>query len=129
VVPQQLKQVQFIATVLPSDAYSRGAEEPVLANDPNLFFRTGMENICAILAARLIDAGTGTRWTSTAADAAIADFVHTLMGVGAGRDATPISILKDHMTSAGAAGLSASDALKSSFMLACLSPSVVGMGQ
>jgi hypothetical protein len=129
VVPQQLKQVQFIATVLPSDSYSRGAEAPVLANDPNLFFRTGMENICAILAARLIDAGTGTRWTSTAPDAAIADFVHVLMGVGAGRDATPISILTDHMTSARAAGLTASDALKSSFTLACLSPSVVGMGQ
>src|SRR5207253_5278323 len=47
-VPQDLKAVQFIAGVLPSDAYSRGAEEPVLANDPNLFFRTGMENICAL---------------------------------------------------------------------------------
>ncbi|HJX21103.1 MAG TPA: hypothetical protein VJ454_08930, partial [Steroidobacteraceae bacterium] len=43
VVPQDLKAVQFIARVLPSDSYSRGAEEPVLANDPNLFFRTGME--------------------------------------------------------------------------------------
>lgn len=129
VVPQDLKQVQFIARVLPSDAYSRGAEEPVLANDPNLFFRTGMENICATLARKLIDAGAGTRWSSTSPDAAIADFVHTLMGVGAGRDATPLSILGEHLAATRAAGLSASDALKSTFMLACLSPSVVGMGQ
>ncbi len=129
VVPQDLKAVQFIARVLPSDSYSRGAEEPVLANDPNLFFRTGMENICVIFAARLIDAGPGTRWSSASPDAAIADFVHTLMGVGAGRDATPLSILGEHFQSAKTAGLSASDALKSTFVIACLSPSVVGMGQ
>ena len=128
-VPQDLKGVQFIATVLPSDAYSRGGEEPVLANDPNLFFRTGMENICAALSRRLIDAATTGRWSSGSPDAAIADFVHTLMGLGRDRDTTPISILTDHFHSAIGAGLSASDALKSTFVLACLSPSVVGMGQ
>ena len=128
VVPDDLKQVQFIAKVLPSDAYSRGADEPVLANDPNLFFRTGMENVCAILAARLIDSANA-RWSSASPDAAIADFVHVLMGVGAGRDATPLSILSGHFQSARAAGLAPTDALKSTFVLACLSPSVVGMGQ
>ncbi len=129
VVPDDLKRVQFIAKVLPSDAYSRGADEPVLANDPNLFFRTGMENICAVLAARLIDSGANARWSSASPDAAIADFVHVLMGLGAGRDATPLSILSGHFQSTGAAGLSPTDALKSTFVLACLSPSVVGMGQ
>jgi len=129
VVPQDLKGVQFIARVLPSDSYSRGAEDSVLANDPNLFFRTGMENICAALGNKLIDASAGTRWSSASPDAAIADFVHLLMGVGTGRDATPLSILTDHFQSAGAAGVSASDALKSTFVLACISPSVVGMGQ
>jgi len=129
VVPEDLKEVQFIAGVLPSDAYSRGAEEPVLANDPNLFFRTGMENICAVLAGHLIDAGPGTRRSSASPDAAIGDFVHTLMGLGAGRDTPRLSILNEHMAAARAAGLSDSDALKSTFVLACLSPSVVGMGQ
>ena len=129
VVPQGLTEVQFIAGVLPSDAYSRGAEEPVLANDPSLFFRTGMEKICAILADTLIDAGQGARWSSASPDAAIADFVHALMGVGAGRDTTPLAILREHMAEALAAGQSASDGLKSTFMVACLSPSVVGMGQ
>jgi hypothetical protein len=127
VVPQDLKGVQFIARVLPSDSYSRGAEDSVLANDPNLFFRTGMENICAALAGKLID--TGARWSSSTPDAAIADFVHTLMGVGSGRDATPLQILNEHFQSARTAGVSATDALKSTFVLACISPSVVGMGQ
>ncbi len=88
-----------------------------------------MENMCATFAARLIDGSAGTRWSSASPDAAIADFVHTLMGVGAGRDATPLAILGEHFQSAKAAGLSASDALKSTFVIACLSPSVVGMGQ
>ena len=128
VVPGALKSIQFIATTLPSDAYSRGSEEAVLANDPNLFFRTGMENICATLSKYLID-GTAARWSSGSPDAAIADFVHQLMGVGTDRDATPIQILTEHRASAIAAGQSAADALRSSFVLACLSPSVVGVGQ
>ena len=128
-VPAALKQVQQIAAVLPSDQYSRGAEAPVLAADPSLFFRAGMENICAALAGQLVDAGATSRWTSAKSDAAVADFVHLLMGIEKARDATPLAILGSHLQSARAAGLSASDALKSTFMLACLSPSVVGIGQ
>jgi hypothetical protein len=128
-VPNALKPVQQIASVLPSDQYSRGAEAPVLAADPSLFFRTGLENICAVLAGQLIDASMTPRWTSTNPAAAIADFVHTLMGIEKARDATPLSILTSHFQSARAAGLTASDSLKSAFVLACLSPSVVGIGQ
>jgi hypothetical protein len=128
VVPSELKQVQFIASTLPSDAYSRGAEQPVLANDPNLFYRTGMENICAVLSKYLID-GNGKKWSSGSPDAAIADFVHKLMGLGKDRDATPIQILSEHRAAAIAAGENAADSLRSSFVLACLSPSVVGLGQ
>jgi len=127
-VPKQLLPVQLIATVLPSDQYSRGAEEPVLANDPTLFFRTGMENVCVALAGQLIDAGSSSRWTSSSPQPAIADFVHLLMGVGAPRDATPLSILTDHFNAARA-GQGDSTALKSTFTLACLTPSVVGIGQ
>ncbi len=128
-VPNALKLVQQIATVLPSDQYSRGAEAPVLAADPSLFFRTGMENICTALAGQLIDSGTAPRWTSTNPAAATADFVHALMGIEMARDATPTAILTSHYQSARTAGLSASDSLKSTFVLACLSPSVVGVGQ
>jgi len=126
-VPAKLAPVQLIASVLPSDQYSRGTEDAVLANDPNLFFRTGMENVCAALAGQLID--NGTRWSSGNSSAAIGDFVHQLMGIAAPADATPLSILADHDKGALSSGLSASDALKSTFVLACLSPSVVGIGQ
>ena len=146
-----LGTVQTIARVLPSDQYSRGSEIPVLANDPSLVFRTGMENICAALANKLVDGGGGGKWVSTApasVTTAIGDFVHALMGVNGDRDAPRISILTDHFTAAKAAQLAAlpqttppaaptpaqvaqaqSDALRSTFVLACLSPSVVGVGQ
>ena len=101
----------------------------MLANDPNLFFRTGLENICASLAGQLVDAGVATRWSSTNPDPAISDFVHGLMGIEKARDATPLGILQDHFQAAKVAGSSASDALKSTFLLACLSPSVAGIGQ
>ena len=123
------RAIQLIVAVLPSDQYSRGAEQAVLANDPNLFFRTGLENICASLTGQLVDAGSATRWSSMNPDPAISDFVHGLMGIEKAREAMPLKILQDHFQAAKVAGLSASDALKSTFVLACMSPSVVGMGQ
>ncbi|TMB29083.1 MAG: hypothetical protein E6J65_03195 [Deltaproteobacteria bacterium] len=123
------RAVQLIVAVLPSDQYSRGAEQAVLANDPNLFFRTGLENICASLAGQVVDAGSATRWSSLNPDAAISDFVHGLMGIETARDATPLGILQGHFQAAKGGGSSASDALKSTFVLACLSPSIAGIGQ
>ena len=35
-----------IAGGLPSDGYGRGATAPVLPNQPTLFYRAGLENIC-----------------------------------------------------------------------------------
>src|SRR5262249_34863984 len=40
---------------LPSDGYGRGATAPVLPNDPTLFYRSGMENICQTVAQMVID--------------------------------------------------------------------------
>ena len=128
-VPKALLQVQLVASVLPSDAYSRGGEEPVLANDPNLFFRTGMEIVCSTLATQLIDNGVNPRWSSTQPDQSINDFVHQLMGIGSDNDVTPKQLLRGHFDAAVAGGAKAVDALRSTFTVACLSPSVVGIGQ
>ena len=128
-VPQGLQVVRTIATVLPSDQYSRGAEGAVLANDPSLVFRTGLENLCVAVAGQVVDNGASSRYKSANPNAAIADFVHTLMGVTSDRDAQRLVILQGHFAAAMSAGESASDALKSTFVLACLSPSVVGVGQ
>ena len=128
--------VPQIVSGLPSDGYGRGSTMPVLPNQPSLFFRAGTENICASVAASVIDVGAAKQvagvkyWASAAADAAIADFVATLMAlVPSDPRATPAtSLLKDHFTAAMAQGASASDALKSTFVVACQAPSALSIG-
>ncbi|MBS2022433.1 MAG: hypothetical protein JST92_08485 [Deltaproteobacteria bacterium] len=127
--------VRTVANALPSDQFSRGVEGAILANDPSMVFRTGMESLCGALADKLVDNGSASRYKSTDPTTAIADMVHTLMGITGDRDAPRIAILTDHFTHAkrpaqgSAPAISATDALKSTFVLACLSPSVVGVGQ
>ncbi len=128
-VPGALKGAKTIATVLPSDQYSRGSEVPVLANDPSLFFRSGMENVCIALAGQVIDSAANPLYSSTQPDVAIQGFVHDLMAVSADRDAEPIQILTEHFNAAKAQGATQANALKSTFVLACLSPSTIGVGQ
>jgi hypothetical protein len=125
-----------IASGLPSDGYGRGATMPVLPNDPTLFYRAGTENMCEIVAAAVIDvppakqvAGV-TQWSSAMPDAAIAAFVGTIMGLPPSdpRAAPATTILKTHFTDAMTAGATAGDALKSTFVAACLAPSAVSIG-
>jgi len=128
--------VPQIVSGLPSDGYGRGSTAPVLPNQPTLFFRAGTENICTSVAASIIDVAAskqiaGVRyWSSTTPDAAIADFVGNLMGLvpSDARAAPATTLLKSHFTSAMAQGASASDALKSTFVVACQAPSAVSIG-
>jgi hypothetical protein len=132
--------IATLARGLPSDGYSRGAETPVLPTDSSLFFRSGTENICRRLADQMVDvaaAPTATpphaasKYQSTAPDAAIADFVATLMGLPDGdpRAADVKQILIAHYQSALATtGIKARDALKSTFVLACTAPSTISVG-
>ena len=127
-VPSSLRVVQTIATALPSDQYARGEEGAVLANDPSLVLRTGLENLCVAIANTVIDNGS-SRYLSSNPTFAIGDFVHTLMGITGDRDTSRIDILTSHFNAAKLGGANASDSLKSTFVLACLSPSVIGLGQ
>jgi len=129
VVPATLKPVQTIAASWPSDQYSRGNPTPVLANNPSLFMRAGMENLCAALSNYLIDNATTGIWKSTDPTTAIQAFSTQLMGLSSARATQPEAILTSHFNSATATGASASNSLKSTFVVACLSPYVVGVGQ
>ena len=119
-----------IATNMPSDGYSRGAEAPMLANDPNIFFRAGAENICHTMADQLVDGLEGSRYSSHAPEAAVADLVATVMALTTTdpRAEAARAILLDHFTAATKGGATATDALKSTFVLACLAPSSVALG-
>jgi hypothetical protein len=120
---------------LPSDGYGRGSTEPVLPNSPTLFYRAGLENICEQVAAQVIDAAVSPKqpnakhWVSSAPDAAIADFVSLLVGLAPSdpRTAAVTAVLKKHFTDASTTQ-SKTDALKSTFTAACLSPTFIGVG-
>ena len=45
-----------IVSGMPSDGYGRGSTIPVLPNQPTLFYRAGLENVCAQVAGLTIDA-------------------------------------------------------------------------
>jgi hypothetical protein len=126
--------VPNIAANLPSDGYSRGAVSALYVNDPDPFYRSGTEQICALLADKVVDVGGGgtslfSSSTPASVTSSIADMVHNFMGLDSSRDGMPISILTSHYTAATSSGSTPTIALKSTFTLACLSPWVVSIGQ
>lgn len=123
--------VSRISLSIPQSSYSRGAEAPTVARDPNLFFRASVENVCRLVADQVVDMGTMTRYKSTDPTTAIDDFVHTVMGLPAAdtRSAPARQILQEHYDAAlKQTGIVAKDALKSTFVLACSSPTSVSIG-
>jgi len=128
--------IPSIVSGLPSDGYGRGSTIPVLPNQPTLFYRAAIENICAAVAAQVIDVAPANQlpnvkqWSSAQPDAAIADFVGTVMALTASdpRAAQATTVLKAHFTAATQQGATASNALKSTFVAACQAPSAVSIG-
>jgi len=127
---QTQQAAAVIAGDLPADGYSRGAEAPVLANDPTLFFRAGIENLCRLVAAQVVDAGTNSKYSSSKPDDAIADFVHTIADLASSdpHAADVQAVLHDHYANAVKSGAMPKDALQSTFVLACMTPSAIGLG-
>jgi hypothetical protein len=136
------KRVRTLAASWPSGQYSRGSASPALPVAPSVLTRGGMESLCVELSHRLVDTerrsfpfrflfadGKPSPFSSSDSDAAIHALVTNLMGLTSDRAAGPTSILQEHFAAARQSGSSATDALKSTFVLACLSPYVAGMGQ
>jgi hypothetical protein len=132
-----LTRSKNLALSIPGAGYARGDVEPLLPHDPNMFFTAATDNLCATLAAQLIDVtGTGavTRWSSTDPPKAIADFVSLVIGVPPAdpRSADLTAVLNEHYTQALAMQTStrgaATTALRSTFILACSSPLGISTG-
>ncbi len=118
-----------LATNIPSDGFARGAEGPLLPTNSTMFFRSASESLCLLAADFAVDV-PGSRYDSTKKDQAIGDFVSNIMGLTATDPAREpaTAILQAHYDKAIAAKASASDALKSTFTLACTSPTSVTLG-
>ncbi len=136
--------ITTIAGGLPSDGYGRGATKPNLPDSPTLFYRAGLENICEAVAAMVIDPAAGslpagaTSWKSSDPSGAVAEFVATIMAITPSdpRSSQAQSILMSHFNAALASAptppatkaITATQALQSTFVAACLSPSFAGIG-
>jgi hypothetical protein len=134
--PKTPSVVAQVVAGLPSDGYGRGSTIPVLPNQPNLFYRAGLETICENVAIAVVDATPDPnqpgvkQWSSSQPQAAINDFVSLVMGLTTSdkRSAPANAILLDHYHQALATGATPTDSLRSTFVVACLSPSFIGIG-
>jgi hypothetical protein len=127
--------IPAIVSGLPSDAYGRGAVAPILPNQPTLFFVAGVQNICESVAEQVVDASDDRkgvrRWSSADPHAAIGDFVGTVMALAPSdaRASDARALLESHFEAALARpGTTPTDALRSTFVLACMAPSAVSVG-
>ncbi len=121
--------IRTVAATWPSDQYGRGNPTPLLANSPSLFLRGGLENICAALADLVVDVPRAGTYSSNDPPAAVESLATTLMGLSGDRSTRSQRILLRHFNSSLRSGASPSDAMKSTFVLACLAPCVAGIGQ
>jgi hypothetical protein len=114
---------------IPLDGYLRGAEAPALSTDQTPFYRGATESLCAYAAGLTVDKAK-SRYDSTKKDTAITDFVENIMGITPDdpNSAAVTQLLRDHYDAAIAAKASPTDALKSTFITACLSPTSVAIG-
>ena len=119
------------AVLMPVDTYYRAYALPALPTNPDLFYRQSVESMCGLIANQIIDVTPGpSKYVSTDVNTAINDFVTIVMDLPASdpRAASANAILVDNFTAAKGTGVTATDALKSTFTLACIAPSSVILG-
>jgi hypothetical protein len=136
-----------IAGSVAADAFSRGSQTPVTPAYPDLFYRAATEELCENVAKLVVDA-TGGPYTSSSTSCANGDglltkFVEQVMGLNP-TDALhdgAVDILVSHCGAAakvktttggglggGTTSSAQTNAVRSTFVLACESPSSLGIG-
>jgi hypothetical protein len=122
-----------------ADAFSRGSQTPVTPAYPDLFYRAATEELCENVAKLVVDV-TGGPYTSsstscTNGDGLLTKFVEQVMGLNPSdpAHAQSLSILETHCAAAAkvktsGGGSAQTNAVRSTFVLACESPSSLGIG-
>jgi hypothetical protein len=127
-----LKIVNSVAT----DAFSRGSEIPVTPSDPTLFYRAASEMLCENVAGKVVDV-SGSMYQSSSYTTAISDMVSRIVGYPPADShyAMAVQILTEHYMNAlsstqntGSSTAKATNALRSTFALACQSPTSLSFG-
>jgi hypothetical protein len=128
--PLAVQRATFrIAGSVADDAFSRGSEIPVTPSHPTLFYRAASELVCEDVAARVVDVENAP-FSSGELDGALTRMVEVIMGYVPSdpRHAGALQILKDNNQESLDSGASATDALRSTFSLACQAPTSLAFG-
>ncbi len=122
--PLQNKLRDAVASV-PDDSFSRAVVEPVVISETSMFTRANTEATCTLAAQN-----DAMPFEGVSTDDATLEMVTTLMGMPASdaRHTGALEILRSHVAEAIAAEKTEEEALQSAFVLACMSPSVAGVG-
>jgi hypothetical protein len=137
-----------IAGSVATDAFSRGSQTPVTPAYPDLFYRAATEELCENIANQVVDA-TGAPFTSsstscTNGDGVLTKLVEQVMGLNPSdpAHAQALAILQTHCAAAskpattgtggrtpgGGTTSAQTTGLRSTFVLACESPTSLGIG-
>jgi hypothetical protein len=128
--PAAASAMNLSAGAISADGFSRGTPFPVTPSDPNLFYRASSELLCEAVAAKVVDATSGTVYTSANYQTAIPDIVAKVMGMPSTDPhyAAAVSALQSHYSAALATKATATSALRSTFAAACQSPTSLALG-
>jgi hypothetical protein len=128
-----------IAGSVAADAFSRGAQTPVTPAFPDLFYRAASEELCENVAKLVVDVSGGPYTSSSSScsngDGLLTKFVEQVMGIAAGDSIQDKALmtLENHCGNAAkvktsGGGSAQTNAVRSTFVLACESPTSLGIG-
>jgi hypothetical protein len=117
------------ASLLPRDDFARGSAEPVMTAVTGLSHYAATEKLCSRLATRLVARGPQGRFSPASPQVALDEMVERLMGLDAQHPQHDVAraTLSDHYEQALARSNSIT-ALRSAFIVACMSPQVMALG-
>jgi hypothetical protein len=114
------------SSAIPDDGFARAEVAPVVITETSLFTRANAEATCVLVAQNAFE----DLYEGETSDAATLQMVTQVMALPLSdeRHASALAILREHWAEALATGLTDRDAAESTFVLACMAPSIAGVG-
>jgi hypothetical protein len=114
------------SSAIPDDSFARAEVAPVVITETSLFTRANAEATCVLVAQNSFE----DLYEGETSEAATLQMVTQLMALPPSdeRHAPALAILREHWAGALATGLTDRDAAESTFVLACMAPSIAGVG-
>ena len=112
-----------------ADSFSRGSQTPLTISEPGMIPRIMQENFCKEVAQSERIVGAGAVFDSALGSAGVVTLVTRLMGLPSedSRFSDAVLLLTEHFESAKALS-NDRNAMQSTFIVACMAPSLIGVG-